>query len=329
MKVVFISEMGFEGKVPSNHYNMRTEFAWMNALNADHRNLYSYTDIKEYDHVFIIFPKGEVFLNSIGVKLIEKKNPVSDILREPLIETLKLNNKKVHFIQEGPHWLFNDYEIHDQIYFYNLISKCDSIFAHNEHDSLYYKGMFPGKCVNTIQTLMIDDLLKDIVPYKEDKTIIGGNFARWYGGFESYIVADSFGTEIWAQDSHAKRFSEEMVDNIKHLPRLVWIDWMKALSSFKYAVHLMPTVAAGTFSLNCAYFGIPCIGNREVDTQKICHPSLAIDVNDIKRAVELANTLKKDIHFYNECSYIAKENYKTYYSINVWKDNINNILKSI
>ena len=36
MKIAFITEMGFEGKIPSNHPNMRTEFAWMHALNADH-----------------------------------------------------------------------------------------------------------------------------------------------------------------------------------------------------------------------------------------------------------------------------------------------------
>ncbi len=282
MRIAFLTEIGFEGKVPSNHPNARTEFAWMNALDADHYNIRAIDKVTNYDHVFIIFPKGEVYLNAFAVKLSDKQNPVSDILKYPLVEKLKASNKKVHYVQEGPHWLYNDYEIHDQIYFYNFVSQCDSIFAHNEHDVVYYKGLFPGKPVNTIHTLMIDDLIKEIASSKENKTIIGGNFARWYGGFESYIVADNFGTEIWAQESHAKRSGEEMVDNIKHLPRLIWIDWMKVLSSFKYAVHLMPTVAAGTFSLNCAYFGIPCIGNREVDTQKLCHPNLAVDVHDVK-----------------------------------------------
>jgi len=176
---------------------------------------------------------------------------------------------------------------------------------------------------------MIDDLIKEIVPSKENKTIIGGNFARWYGGFESYMVADNFGTEIWAQESHAKRSGEEMVDNIKHLPRLIWIDWMKVLSSFKYAVHLMPTVAAGTFSLNCAYFGIPCIGNREVDTQKLCHPNLAVDVHDIKYSTELAKKLREDKDFYEECSYQARKNYELYYSVDNWKDRMKNILNNI
>ena len=34
MKSVFLSEMGFAGKIPRNHTNMRTEFAWMCALDA-------------------------------------------------------------------------------------------------------------------------------------------------------------------------------------------------------------------------------------------------------------------------------------------------------
>ena len=322
MKIAFLTEMGFEGKVASDHPNMRTEFAWMHALDAYHFNINKINDVQDYDHVFVIFPKGEVYLNAVGSKLIDKQNPISNLLRIDFINILKQKNKKVHFIQEGPHWLWNDYEIPDQIYYYNMIGSCDSIFCHNMSDANYYKGLFPNKPINPIQTLMIDSLISDLITTKEDKTIIGGNFARWYGGFESYIIADNFNTEIWAQESHAKRPGEEMVDNIKHLPRLLWTDWMKALSSFKYAVHLMPTVAAGTFSLNCAYFGIPCIGNAEVDTQNICHPDLSIDVSDTYYARQLAISLRSNKTFYNRCSEEAKENYNKHYSIEVWKNNI-------
>lgn len=322
MNIAFLTEMGFEGKVPSNHSNMRTEFAWMLALNADHRYIRHYQEVKNYDHVFIIFPKGEVYLNSVGSKLIDKKNPVSDLLKSDLITSLKSTNKNVHYVQEGPHWLWNDYEIEDQIYFYNMLSQCDSIFAHNNQDVEYYSGLFPNKKVRTIQTLMIDNIIKDINPTKEEKTIIGGNFARWYGGFESYIVAQQFGLSIWAQDSHAKRENEDLIEGINHLPRLLWIDWMIQLSKFKYAVHLMPTVAAGTFSLNCAYFGIPCIGNIDVDTQFTCHPRLSVNCNNLHEAVNLAIELKNNKDFYESCSKEAKENYIKYYNIEVWKDNI-------
>ena len=39
MKIAFLSEMGFEGTIPSDHPNMTTEFAWMNSLNAIHYNI--------------------------------------------------------------------------------------------------------------------------------------------------------------------------------------------------------------------------------------------------------------------------------------------------
>jgi hypothetical protein len=329
MKIAFLTEMGFEGKVSSDNPNMRTEFAWMHALNADHKLIYRPNEVVGYDHVFVIFPKGNVFLNSIGVKLSKENNPVANLLRSNFVDTLKKNNKKVHFVQEGPHWLWNDYEIYDQVYYYNMIASCDSIFCHNEHDTVYYKGMFQNKPVHAIHTLMIHDLIKDITPTKENKAIIGGNMARWYGGFESYIVASEFETDIFVQDSHAKRDNENLVGGIKHLPRMIWVDWMKNLSTFKYAVHLMPTIAAGTFSLNCAYLGIPCIGNREVDTQKLCHSNLAVDINDVKYAVELAKKLKEDQNFYEDCSYQAKNNYKLFYSIDSWKERMDSILKEI
>ena len=36
MDIAFFTEMGFTGKIPRTHENMRTEFAWMCALNATH-----------------------------------------------------------------------------------------------------------------------------------------------------------------------------------------------------------------------------------------------------------------------------------------------------
>ena len=323
MKVAFISENPFNGKISSHNENMRTEFAWMNALNADHFNIQNYQNVEGYDQVLIIFPKGILNLNAIGSKVSNNTNPATELLAQPLIKTLKNQNKKIHYIQEGPSWLFNDYEIIDQFNFFNLLSEVDSIFAHNEHDCKFYKGLFPNKTVSVIPTLLIEELIKDIIPKPEDKVIIGGNFARWYGGFQSYVVAEEFGVEKWTQESHAKRINENLIPDLNHLPRLTWIDWMRSLSTFKYAIHLMPTVAAGTFSLNCAYFGIPCIGNEKVDTQRVCHPDLSVDVDDIEKAYMLAKRLKEDKGFYEMCSKTAKANYEKYYGIETWREKIN------
>ena len=326
MKIAFLTEMGFEGIIPSTHPNMRTEFAWMHALNADHFHMGNFLNVKNYNHVFVIIPKGKLNLSAEGTKIGNQINPASSLLSSNLIKELKKTNSKVHYIQEGPSWWFNDYEIIDQFNFYNSLAECDSIFAHNEHDIKFYKGLFPEKIINIMPTLLIEDLTKNIIPKSEDKVIIGGNFARWYGGFQSYIVADEFGVNKWTQESHAKRENENSIDDLNHLPRMQWIEWMNTLSTFKYAIHLMPTIAAGTFSLNCAYFGIPCIGNEKVDTQRMCHPDLSVDIDDVEKARKLAKQLKEDKEWYRHCSKMAKFNYSQFYNIKIYKEHLNNIL---
>ena len=326
MKIAFLTEMNFEGKIPSNHPNMRTEFAWMYALNADHYPFEFFTKVSNYDHVFTILPKGKLNLSAEGTKIGNQINPASTLLNSNIIEGLKKTNNKVHYMQEGPSWWFNDYEIMDQFNFYNSLAECDSIFAHNEHDSKFYKGLFPTKEINIMPTLLIEDLIKNIEPKPEEKVIMGGNFARWYGGFQSYMVADEFNVDKWTQESHAKRENESDIHDLKHLPRIPWLEWMNVLSTFKYAIHLMPTIAAGTFSLNCAYFGIPCIGNEKVDTQRLCHPDLSVDIDDVEKARKLAKQLKEDKEWYRHCSKMAKFNYSQFYNIKIYKEHLNNIL---
>jgi hypothetical protein len=62
MRIAFITELNFFGKVLRTHENMRTEFAWMAALNAD--NIYIMDLINNnlniadrYDICIVILPK--------------------------------------------------------------------------------------------------------------------------------------------------------------------------------------------------------------------------------------------------------------------------------
>jgi len=74
--------------------------------------------------------------------------------------------------------------------------------------------------------------------------------------------------------------------------------------------------------LHCAYFGVPCIGTEKVDTQRICHPDLSVDVDDVESARKLAIKLRDDLDFYNECSIKCKSLYKENYNIKIWKNKI-------
>jgi len=85
----------------------------------------------------------------------------------------------------------------------------------------------------------------------------------------------------------------------------------------------MRTHAAGTFALNCAYLGIPCIGYEGLDTQQLCHPELTVKVGDLLHAKQLIAKLDRDKDFYTHCSNIAKNLYTEHFSEKTFKKYFN------
>jgi len=295
MSIAFFTEMGFNGKIPSNHNNMRTEFAWMVALNADHYNINNVPD-KKYD---------------LGITIIPKNNPQFDLKR------LKQYCGKVAVMQEGPHWYFQDYNLNDQINYFNALTSADIIFVHNKADKIYYRGLTGHKDVRIMRSLMIEEAIGETKIVNRKGVIIGGNFVNWYGGFDSYMVANSQFDVVSAPTMGRKQEGEEQLLTL--LPYMNWKEWIHKLNEFKIGVHLMRTHAAGTFALNCAYLGIPCIGYKGLDTQELCHPELTVNVGDLGHAKELIKELNNNSEFYSECSKQAKDYYSIYYHENNFK----------
>jgi len=291
-KIAWFTEGGWTGQVPRNHPNMRNDMAWMHTLDVVHHPIVHLPSMKDNEY-------------DIGIITIPKTN-IEQLIQVDIMKQLKRVCKKVGTMQEGPHWYFQDYTMEQQIWFYNLLAELDFIWCHNEIDLKYYKGLTDKKCyVNP--TLMIEDFIES--ESKDRKgVIIGGNMVRWYGGFDSYIIATAFDEDIYAPSMGRKIDREDEMD-INHLPYMTWVEWIRSLSSFKYAVHLMPTWAAGTFTLNCAYWGIPCIGYKGLDTQHL-HPSLSVDYGDLDTAKILAKRLKIDEDFYQKCSTECKNLYR-------------------
>jgi hypothetical protein len=106
---------------------------------------------------------------------------------------------------------------------------------------------------------------------------------------------------------------------VEHLPYMNWKQWIHKLNEFKIGIHLMRTHAAGTFALNCAYLGIPCIGYKGLDTQELCHPELTVDVGDLTSAKEKLILLQTNKNYYNQCSKIAKFNYRENFCEKIFK----------
>tara|TARA_R110000744_G_scaffold33531_4_gene78712 strand:- start:536 stop:1168 length:633 start_codon:yes stop_codon:yes gene_type:complete len=199
----------------------------------------------------------------------------------------------------------------------------DFMFVHNNIDQQYYNGLINKEC-EKLPSLMIPDFIK---PSKEkkDAVISGGNLVSIYRGMDSYIVAREFELPIYALSSGRKPNREEEL-GITHLPWITWLDWMKELSKFKYAVQF-GTGGAGSFNLNCAYLGIPCIGLKALETQNLCFPDLSIDDVDLKKGKELVYKLKNDKVFYDYCVQQGQENHAKHFAETKFVITINDIFK--
>ena len=202
----------------------------------------------------------------------------------------------------------------------------DFLFVHNEIDKKYFEGLTSKEC-KVMRSLMIEDSIKDLPKGGDRGVMIGGNFCHWYGGFDSYIIAQQFGVEVSIPSMGRRIEGEDQMQNLNHLSYMEWVYWIAELSKRKYGIHLMRTHAAGTFALNCAYLGIPCIGYEGLDTQELCHPDCTVKVGDITHAKQIAKKLRKDEEFYLYCSNNAKERYKKYYHENQFNTTFKKQLK--
>jgi hypothetical protein len=301
MKIAFFTEMGFNGKIPRTHDNMRVEFAWMCALEADHYNI-KQIPMDRYD---------------LGIVIIPKKNPDFNI------DDIKLSCDKVAVMQEGPNWYWQDYTLDQQVWYFNTLMSADIIFTHNEMDRKYYQGLTAHSDVRVMSSLMIEDAIGKLNLETRSGAIIGGNFVSWYGGFDSYVIAHELDNgKVHAPSMGRRQPLEEQM--LTHLPYLNWHDWIHELNKFKYGVHLMRTHAAGTFALNCAYLGIPCIGYKGLDTQEICHEDLTVEVGNLTTARQLAKKLRTDEEFYLYCAEKCKYQYSQHYTETKFLEKFNN-----
>lgn len=313
-KIAFFSEGGFTGILERTHPNLRMPEVWYTSLNATHHPITTLHTIpdNQYDIGIIIIPKQ-----------------LHHLVNYDVIGNMKRVCKKIAFQQEGASWIFQDYEVETQVWFYSLMISMDFGLCHSERDKRYYESIL-NIPIFVNPTLMLDDPLKNFKRKEtSEKVIIGGNLVRYYGGFNSYLVAREFNCEIWAPSMGRMKQSEKILEDLNHLPWLLWKDWMIELSAMKYAVHLNPNTIAGSFNNNCAYWGIPCIGNIDCDTQRINFPELSVEPDNIKKSIELAHNLKNDFEFYKHCSEYAKKSYLENFSEDAFLNNWKSILNCI
>jgi hypothetical protein len=310
MRIAFFSEAGYTGKVPRNNPNMRTDIAWVCALEATHHPIIDLHNLPDnsYDIGIIIIPKNK-----------------ESLFEYPLIENLQRVCNKRCTMQESTYWYWQGGTVQAQLWYHDILQSMDLIFCHNDMDLKYYRGITDVKC-ELMPTLMILDFIKE---YEGERNgvMVGGNWVTAYRGFDSYIIGKILSEDITSPITGRMKEDERILD-INHLPWVQWLDWMYELSKCKYGVQL-GTAAAGTFNLNCSYLGIPCIGYDNLNTQKYLHPRLSVSDGNIVEARFLANKLKSDKSFYLECSNETKNLYNELYSEEKYKEKLTKILTSL
>ena len=311
MKIGFFSEAGYEGKVPRNYDNMRTDVAWVCALGATHHPIPKLRSLPNnlYDVGVMILPKN--------------RKSLLEWFPNPVLEEYRRVCKKVTVMQESYYNYWQDSPIAEQIWYFNFITEMDLIFCHNDVDLLYYNGLTNVR-TELLPSLMITD---GVVRRSEwgDGVIIGGNWVRDYGGFDSYQVALELSDDITAVTTG--RMKKEESHMLKHLPWVLWREWIDILSQFNVGVEL-GTAAAGTFNLNCSFHGIPCIAYSNSNTQRILHPLTTVELGDIENAKHMARKLKDD-KFYKLCMDTTLKRYEAYYSEDKFLENMQRIFRTL
>jgi len=326
MRVGFFSEAGYEGKVPRDYDNMRTDVAWVCALGATHHPIPKLRSLSDnlYDVGVMILPKN--------------RKPLLEWFPNPVLDEYRRVCKKVTIMQESYYNYWQDSPIAEQIWYFNFITEMDLIFCHNDVDLLYYNGL-TGVRTELLPSVMITDGINRRVDklvdhyndiestfsHSQRDIIIGGNWVWAYGGFDSYQVGLEISDDITAVTTGRMKPEEEQV--VKHLPWMLWKEWINTLSTFRYGIQL-GTASAGTFNLNCSFHGIPCIGYSNVNTQDILHPLTTVEVGDIDNAKHIAKKLK-DKKFYDLCSETTIKRYETFYTEEIFTKNIKELMKTI
>ena len=106
-----------------------------------------------------------------------------------------------------------------------------------------------------------------------------------------------------------------------------WREWINECGKYKVGIHMMRTHAAGTFSMNLAYHGTPCLGYYGLDTQDLLHPQTTVELGDIQGAQRILKKLYDDEFFYQECSEQTKNLFEKYYSEEAWLEDFQKVNK--
>ena len=285
MKLLWISDMGFEGYLPPQKYN-RPPLTWVHDLNAYHIHHTQVHKIKEKFDVAIIASIHE----NIDVKLIN-------------LDLIKQTADKVGVQQESHHRNFLDKkQIIDSSYYLFLYQNCDFILTHNDIDSQYFSSLFNKPCFHHPQLMDLDDQICN----KKDEIMLPGNLDPRYGNFDNYLIGLETGLPMNVVKMHTYREEESYLENIVHHHyEADYNKFNKIIGENKFALYLIPYPLGGSFPIQCGIMKTPCISWNTSTTSFDCYPDLSFEYGDF-------NSVRKGIESLNDKDFLNEVNDKAY-----------------
>ena len=271
MKLAYISDIDFVGKMSEDFYELRADISWIKTLDLYHFSFeYIVNNIEmleEYDFVILNFPKEQdgYLLSYIPF--------IFSMLKKP----------KKGLIQHGGYDLFTGWRMEVQEAFINILKQSDFFITTNQQDKNHFRLLTDTPIIYLPTDLDDVAVQKFDTKNREEKVILSGNMVPWYGGTFSLLIAKKLKVPITIPNMGRKHSDEKIFvpkivnTSLTFLPYLPWVEWFKILSEHKYAVNMMPIAACGSFSVACAALGIPCIGRKHITAQEICFPELCVD----------------------------------------------------
>lgn len=294
MNIAFVTEMGFFGKLPKNFKDFKTVESWIYGFDATNIpfNKLATVDKSQFDLFIVIVPK-----KNIGVC-------------KELLTCMPL--EKTAVMQEGPCYYFQDFGSEDVLNYELLLSKCKFLLCHNDRDTNYFRQFNPV-CVR-LPTCCDTHLKFEREKYSKD-ALMFGTLGSWYNGQTSYRILKETGFSVWMPQMGRFKADEGIQTTSKGIKVMAysnWFEFMESIKNVSVACHMMPTVAASSYAINCAMLGIPCICAPSDIAWDLFPMTTCRDPYDFVMGSVLAKKLVDDKQFYLDVVNHARLNLAKY-----------------
>jgi hypothetical protein len=279
-------------------------FTWAKALDATMIPYEYYLDMI-IDGEFTLPPKDiTIFIPSKTIRKYDNK----------ILEyKKKFPQTLVGIMQEGPINLFENWTAHEQYDWLNILDSVDFLLTHNLNDRAYIKNITKNKNPTyVLPTLFDGSLMPPPLPMDERRGVmIMGCPGQWYNAMPAIKTCLDLGIKrigipgMGRITDDFREFCKEK--KIEIYSWIQWADWLDVLKTYTFGINIMTTRAAGTFNLNCAALGLPCIGFYDLDTQINCHNENLYIGKSLERYIEQFYTIVDKV-YQNTNDYIEQFN---------------------